>query len=191
MNLNLSTHINDIVQVFEYQDLYDVVLVGHSYGGMVIGGVAEKIPDRIRSMVFLDAYIPQDGKSGFDLIPGLRDIYEQRRLKEEGKNWLVLSYTPEEFGVTNNDDINWMKSRLCPMPLHTHDEPLSIKEIKPKRLSRTYITCTDFGDSMFHSIKSKESDGWDYFELRPGHDSMITAPEELSGLLLKIINNND
>ena len=85
MNLNLSTHINDIVQVFEYQDLYDVVLVGHSYGGMVIGGVAEKIPDRIRSMVFLDAYIPQDGKSGFDLIPGLRDIYEQRRLKEEGK----------------------------------------------------------------------------------------------------------
>ena len=191
MNLNLSTHINDIVQVFEYQDLYDVVLVGHSYGGMVIGGVAEKIPDRIRSMVFLDAYIPQDGKSGFDLIPGLRDIYEQRRLKEEGKNWLVLSYTPEEFGVTNNDDINWMKSRLCPMPFHTHAEPLSIKENKPKRLSRTYITCTDFGDSMFHSIKSKESDGWDYFELRPGHDSMITAPEELSGLLLKIINNND
>lgn len=190
-SINLSTHINDIVQVFEYQDLYDVVLVGHSYGGMVIGGVAEKIPDRIRSMVFLDAYIPQDGKSGFDLIPGLRDIYEQRRLKEEGKNWLVLSYTPEEFGVTSNDDINWMKSRLCPMPFHTHDEPLSIKEIKPKRLSRTYITCTDFGDSMFHSIKSKESAGWDYFELRRGHDSMITAPEELSRLLLKIINNND
>ena len=92
--INLSTHINDIVQVLEYQDLYDVVLVGHSYGGMVIGGVAEKIPDRIKSMIFLDAYIPQDGKSGFDLIPGLRDIYEQRRLKEEGKEWLVpLLYT--------------------------------------------------------------------------------------------------
>ncbi|MDN5847335.1 MAG: alpha/beta hydrolase [Candidatus Nitrosocosmicus sp.] len=54
--INLSTHIHDIVQVFEYQDLYDVVLVGHSYGDMVIGGVAEKIPDRIKSMIFLDAY---------------------------------------------------------------------------------------------------------------------------------------
>lgn len=190
-SINLSTHINDIVQVFEYQNLYDVVLVGHSYGGMVIGGVAEKMPDRIRSMVFLDACIPQDGKSGFDLIPGLRDIYEQRRLKEEGKNWLVFSYTPEEFGVTNNDNINWMKSRLCSMPFHTHDEALSIKEIKSKRLSKTYITCTDFGDSMFHNMKSKESEGWGYFEIRRGHDSMFTAPEELSRLLLKIINNND
>jgi len=89
--------------------------------GMVIGGVAEKILDRIKSMIFLDAYILQDGKRGFDLIPGLRDIYEQRRLKEESKDWLVLSYTPEGFGVTNDEDINWMKSRLCPMHFHTHD----------------------------------------------------------------------
>ena len=74
-----------------------------------------------KSMIFLDAYIPQDGKRGFDLIPGLRNIDEQRRLKEESKDWLVLSYTPEEFGVTNNEDINWMKSRLCPMPFHTYD----------------------------------------------------------------------
>jgi pimeloyl-ACP methyl ester carboxylesterase len=80
-----------------------VVLLGHSYGGMVIGGIAEKIPDRIKSTIFLDAYIPQDGKSGFDLIYGLKDIYEQRRSKEEGKDWLVLSSTPEEFGVTNDN----------------------------------------------------------------------------------------
>jgi thioesterase domain-containing protein len=96
-------------------------LVGHSYGGMVIGGVAEKNLIESKSMIFLDAYIPQDGKRGFDLIPGLSDIYEQRRLKEESRDWLVLSYTPEEFGVTNDEDINWMKSRLCPMPFHTHD----------------------------------------------------------------------
>jgi pimeloyl-ACP methyl ester carboxylesterase len=80
-----------------------VVLVGHRYGGMIIGGIAEKILDRIKSMIFLDAYITQDGKSGFDMIYGLRDIYEQRRSKEEGKDWLVLSSTPEEFGVTNDD----------------------------------------------------------------------------------------
>lgn len=168
-----------------------MVLVGHSYGGMVIGGVAQKIPDRIKSMIFLEAYIPQDGKSAFDVIPGLREIYEQIRLKEEGKDWLVHSYTPEEFGVTKNDDINWMKSRLCPIPFHTRDEILSIQEIKSKILSKTYITCTDFGNSMFNNMRSKETDGWGYFELRMGHDSMITAPEELTRLLLKIIGDND
>jgi hypothetical protein len=71
-----------------------VILVGHSYGGMVIGGAAEKIPDRIKRLVYLDAYIPQDGKSVFDLIPGLKEIYEKRSMKEEGKEWLVTSYEP-------------------------------------------------------------------------------------------------
>ena len=83
-----------------------------------------------------------------------------------------------------------MKSRLCPIPFHTHDEALSI-QVKSKRLSRTYITYTGFGDSMFHSIRSKETDSWGYFELRRGYDSMITAPEELSRLLLKIISDSD
>ena len=187
-SINLSTHIEDIVQVFEYQDLYEVFLIGHSYGGIVISGVAEKIPDRIKSMIFLDAYIPHNGKSAFDLIPGLRGIYDQRSLKEHGKEWLVSSYTPEEFGVTNAGDITWMKSRLCPMPFHTHDEPLSIQEIKAKQLPKAYIVCTDFGDSMVRSIGPKEVNNWNYFELRRGHDSMITAPEELSRLFLKIIN---
>lgn len=127
----------------EFQDLNDVVLIGHSYGGMVIGGVVDIIPHRIKSMLFLDAYIPQDGKSAFDLVPGLKDIYEQRSLKEKDKEWLVASYTSQEFGVTDSNDIRWMKSRLCPMPFHTHDEPLIIKNIKfkdiPRHLSHSLI----------------------------------------------------
>jgi hypothetical protein len=81
-----------------------------------------------------------------------------------------------------------MKNRLCPMPFHTHDEPLSIQEIKAKQLPKTYIACTEFGDSMVNSIGSKEASTWKYYEFRQGHDSMITAPEELSRLFLKIIN---
>jgi pimeloyl-ACP methyl ester carboxylesterase len=187
-NINLSTHIKDIIQVFEYQNLRDVILIGHSYGGMVIGGVSEKIPDKIKSMIFLDAYIPQDGKSAFDLIPGLEEIYKQRSLKKD-KQWLVQSYTPEEFGVTNPDDVAWMKSRLCPMPFHTHDEPLIIPDIKSKELLKFYITFTDFGESMFKSIGSHKATSkvWDYFELRQGHDAMITEPQKLSKILLEII----
>jgi pimeloyl-ACP methyl ester carboxylesterase len=71
-DIGLHTHILDIIQVFEFEDLDEVILVGHSYGGLVIGGVAEKIPQKIKRLVYLDGYIPQDNKSAFDLEPSLR-----------------------------------------------------------------------------------------------------------------------
>jgi pimeloyl-ACP methyl ester carboxylesterase len=100
-DIGLYTHILDIIQVLEYENLNKVMLVGHSYGGLVIGGVAQRVPERIRRLVYLDAYIPQDNKSAFDIIPGLETMYEERTLKAQGREWLVASYTPEEFGVTN------------------------------------------------------------------------------------------
>jgi pimeloyl-ACP methyl ester carboxylesterase len=154
-DINLDTHIKDIIQVFEYEDLNKVILVGHSYGGMVIGGVSEKIPHRIKHLVYLDAYIPQDGKSGFDLIPGLKEIYEKRSLKKQGKEWLVSSYEPQDWGVTNPDDIAWMKSRLGPMPWHTHDQPLKIQNPQSKELAKSYISCTDFVDFHFMAQRVK------------------------------------
>jgi hypothetical protein len=144
-------------------------------------------------LIFLDAYIPQDGKSAFDLVPGLKDIYEQRSLKEKDKKWLVSSYTPQEFGVTDQDDINWMESRLCPMPFHTHDEPLIIKNIKFREIPKTFIAFTDFGESIFkrfveeETVQGREATDWNYHELRRGHDAIITAPKELSQLLLPTI----
>jgi pimeloyl-ACP methyl ester carboxylesterase len=80
----LYTHIRDITQVLKYEDL-KIILVGHSYGGLVIGGVAETIPERIKRLVYLDGYIPEDNKSAFDLIPGLESIYKNRALTEHGK----------------------------------------------------------------------------------------------------------
>ena len=73
-DIGLDTHVLDIIQVLEYENLDEVMLVGHSYGGLVIGGVAEKVPERIRRLVYLDAYIPRDNKSAFDIIPGLEAI---------------------------------------------------------------------------------------------------------------------
>jgi pimeloyl-ACP methyl ester carboxylesterase len=187
-DIGLDTHILDIIQVLEYENLNEVMLVGHSYGGLVIGGVAEKVPERIRRLVYLDAYIPQDNKSAFDIISGLetKSIYNlsERALKEPGKEWLVASYQPEEFGVTNAHDIIWMNSRLCPMPWHTHDQPLKITNPKAERLPKSYICCSAFGNALF---KAQNSPGdWDYHELMKGHDVMITAPKELAQLLLKL-----
>ncbi len=180
-DIGLDTHILDIIQVLEYENLNEVMLVGHSYGGLVIGGVAEKVPERIRRLVYLDAYIPQDNKSAFDIIPGLGSIYKERALKEQGREWLVASYTPEEFGVTNPDDIKWMNPRLSPMPLHTHDQPLRITNPKARKIPKAYICCTEFGNIQFKAQES--SADWDYHELMKGHDVMITAPKELVQLL--------
>ena len=91
----MDTQILDIIQVLEYEDLGEVSLVGHSYGGLVIDGVAEATPERIKCLVYLDAYIPQDNKSAFDIVPGLETIYKKRALKERGREWLVASYGPE------------------------------------------------------------------------------------------------
>ena len=94
---------------------------------------------------------------------------------------VVASYTPEEFGVTNPDDIKWMNPRLSPMPWHTHDQPLRITNPKAKRLPKSYISCTQFRNAQFKAQKSPAD--WDYHELMKGHDVMITAPEELVQLL--------
>ena len=87
---------------------------------------------------------------------------------------MVASYTPEEFGVTNPDDIKWMNPRLSPMPWHTHDQPLRITNPKAKILPKSYICCTEFGNAQF---KAESPADWDYHEL------MITAPKELVRLL--------
>ena len=91
-NVSLNTHIQDVTQMFEYEDLSGVILVDHSYGGLVISGVAEKLANRIKCLVYLDGYLPENGKSAFDLIPGLKEIYEKRASNEKGKEWLVSWY---------------------------------------------------------------------------------------------------
>lgn len=187
-SIGLDTHILDIVQVLEYEDLNEVILLGHSYGGMVIGGATEKIPQRIGRLVYLDAYIPQDNKRAFDLVPGLETIYRERRLKDQGEEWLVASYKPEEFGVTDPDDVRWMSTRLTPMPWHTHDQPIRITNPRAKVLPRNYISFSEFGISQFKFQESKA--GWDYHELMRGHDAMITSPNELGELLESVNKRN-
>jgi pimeloyl-ACP methyl ester carboxylesterase len=166
-----------------------VILVGHSYGCMVIGGVAEKIPNRIRRLVYLDGYIPEDGKTAFDLLPGLEDHFKKRSLSSQGKEWLVQPLDPTAWGVTDIDDIAWIKRHLSPMPWHTHDQPIRINNPEAKKITKSYISCTEykvsFYLSQFHFMaqKAKLRLGWDYHELKSGHEAMIIVPNELVQIL--------
>ena len=174
----LSVHIQDIVNLLEFEDLHEVILVGHSYGGMVITGVAEH-SERVGKLVYLDALVPEDGQSIFSLIKGLEADFK-RSADTQG---LVPSWVPEDFGVTNPQDVAWMTPRLTPMPLLTHAERLQAPTMKARKLPRSFIHCTQFGLGAFGEKIRRE--GGTVFTLNTGHDAMITQPQALADILLR------
>jgi pimeloyl-ACP methyl ester carboxylesterase len=181
----LELHIQDILQLIEYEDLHDVALVGHSYAGFVIAGVAERMPEQLKRLIFLDAFIPHNGQSAFDLMPGMEAQWTQMAASK-GDDTAVPPMSPEDLGITNPADAAWVQSRLRPMPLLTHQQRISLTSSQAQKLPRTYILCTQFG---FHSsAREAQRLGWDYFQLETGHDAMITMPRELAQTLNKAIS---
>ena len=178
-NMGLSVHIQDIINLLEFEDLNDVVLVGHSYSGMVITGVAER-SSRISKLVYLDAIVPEHGQSVFSLMTGMEDQFK----KSADANGMVPAWKPEDFGVTDPRDVKWMKSRLTPMPILTHQEKLDAPKMKAKKLPRFFVHCTRFGLGGFAEKVRRE--GGTVFDLDTGHDAMITEPEKLSSIFDKI-----
>lgn len=185
-DIGLDTHIQDVVMMLEYEDLDDVVLVGHSYGGMVITGVSEHAAQRLSHLVYLDAFIPQDGQSFKDVAPA---TYERlnKRVQAEGEGWKVP--VPDgDFGVTDEADLSWMRTRLSAQPFKTAHQKVRLQNPEALALPRTYIYCrrpTGEAGAAQYAEQAKTA-GWQFHELYTGHDAMITVPHELADLLLKI-----
>jgi pimeloyl-ACP methyl ester carboxylesterase len=179
----LSVHIEDVVRVLECEDR-QVVLVGHSYSGLVVSGVAEAVPERLSRLVYVDAFVPEDGQSAFDLmpVPGIAEQWTSSA-REHGQGWLVPPLPPESLGVTDPADAAWVRSRLTPMPLRTHQEPIRLPADRARELPRSYVLCT--GYPLFHlTARRCERQGWPCHRLAAGHSAMLTAPEALTGALL-------
>jgi pimeloyl-ACP methyl ester carboxylesterase len=191
--VDLGTHIRDVCQVLEYEDLGGVALVGHSYAGMVLSGVAEQMPERIGRLIYLDALVPQNGQCGFDVMPGSREGAEEAA-RARGQGWFVPPPEPQVFGVEDPADVSWMKARLCPMPLAVHEQTLQITNADARKLPKGYLLCV--GYQMFspaaqrakdEAVRYAKAHEWDVRELKAPHDSMVTAPRELSGLLIDMV----
>lgn len=178
-SMGLSVHVQDIINLLEFEDLNEVILLGHSYSGMVKTGVAER-SSRVNKLVYLDAIVPEHGQSMFSLITGLEDQFN----RSADANGMVPSWKPEDFGVTDPRGIQWMKSRLTPMPILTHQEKLDAPKMKAKKLSRYSVHCIQFGLGEFAEKIRRE--GGTVFDLDAGHDAMITEPEKLSSILDRI-----
>ncbi len=173
-NVGLETHIQDIVNVIEYENLYDVILVGHSYGGMVITGVADRIPERLSRMIYVDAHLPVDGESMFDLIGAKRTKDLKNRANKWGDGWRIPPWWPD-------------KKKDVPHQLATFQDPVQLNNPRSAEIPGTYILTLNPGattDSFSKSAARGRSRGWRYHELRTGHNVQWTMPNELAELLM-------
>ena len=185
--INLTTHIREIADLLTFEDLTDVVLCGHSYGGMVIAGVADIMPERIGNLVFLDAVIPENGKSMADYVfPGeiLLQVIEAAGMFGGG----IMGVAPPDSGTFFNVNAADRErvSRLCtPQPLATILQKISLRSATPPVRNRTYIRAGNFPFPPLDQAhaQARSEPGWVVFEIDAGHDIMLDAPDELSGIL--------
>ncbi|HVM31155.1 MAG TPA: alpha/beta fold hydrolase [Candidatus Limnocylindrales bacterium] len=182
--VNLDTHITDVLMVLQFEDLSDVVLVGQSYGGAVITGAADRAPERIRRLVYVDAFVPNDGDSVIDLSPQrFVDLFRQLAA-ETGDGWQVPSpFDPGDLGPPEME--GWYAPKLVPHPLACFDQPIRLSGASDT-VPRSYIDCrpADAQSWVFERFADRaRSDGWDYHHLPVGHDAQVLAPEALVGIL--------
>ncbi len=195
-DVDLTRHIADVAELIEREDLQQVVLVGHSYGGMVITGAADRVRDRIRHLVYLDTFVPRDGDSMLSaaaiVAPIAVGVFRlQARLHGDG--WRVEPPAHEDFGVTEEPDRSWVRRSLTAQPLKTLVEPLRLNDPEiVSRFPRTHIHCTGRGrlvwvvqQVLFRRTLPPREPGWRLTQLPTGHDCMVTMPRELANLLIE------
>lgn len=184
--VDMSTHIEDVAGVLEAEELRDVVLCGHSYGGMVITGVAVRCKDRIRQLVYLDSAVVEDGESWSSAhSPQLQA--ERRRLAEASGGVSMPVPRAEVFGLRDPGDLEWVQRRLTPQPFAPYDQKLHWGGPVGNGLPKVYVDCTDPVYAGLAPVKDRlrGQPGWPVIELRTGHDAMVSAPEETARMLLE------
>lgn len=174
-DIDLNTHILDVVNTILFEDLRDIVLVGHSYGGMVITGVADSIPERIRRLVYLDAFVPDNGQS----LTTSRGPNGQLGPERSSKNGFVIPGWIKEDAPIPRD---------VPQSLKTFTTPVSWKNPKAKALPATYILTVDPGkkpeeDAFFIFSERAKARGWKTLEMTADHNPQWSRLKELTGLL--------
>jgi pimeloyl-ACP methyl ester carboxylesterase len=184
--VGLETHIQDILGVLEYEDLDEVVLLGHSYGGMVISGVAERAAGRLRRLVYLDAFVPRDGETVMDLISPELAARFREQVAMRGDGWRVPPPPPARYGVVDPDDVAWVQPRMGDHPLLSFTQPVRFRDLAALALPRTFIWCAAF-DGPFgqFAVRARTEPGWQYHDLPTSHDAMVTLPGELVEVLLR------
>ena len=183
---DLDTHIADVVNTFEFEDLHDVVLVGHSYGGAVITGAADRVIDRVRALYYVDAHVPPSGQ---DLFTGMHEARRELFLKgmnERGDGWLIPIFPAEKFGALRAEDAAWIDGHCTPHPAKTMLTMLTHGDPTAKIDNLTYIRAEKYASPQFDEFYARfGADPRWHTEMFPcGHDIMVDMPERLAESLI-------
>ena len=194
--IGLGTHVDDVVNVLTFEDLDDVILVGNSSAGVVITAVADRAPERIGQVVYLDAFVPTDGQSMRDLIPPDRRPAMELLVETEGDGWLLPrfgaaaweQFVPQAWQVTDAADLQWALPRLRPTPFGHFTEPVHLQRPDAEQPHRVYVRCRYWPNPSFdrYAATAQSSPAWGYYELATPHLPYITHPTELSAVLLDV-----
>lgn len=186
--INLSTHIADIVNLIEMEDLHNVILVGHSYAGAVIGGVADRIPERLRKLVFLDPVVVESGQSVLSAINSKLVTAELTKAAAKDGGLSIPAWPASVYGIKDTADVRWLGARLTPQPYRSFTQKLTLAHPFGNHVPMVFIACTAAVNPEFAHFgrDAKNNKRWKYFELVTGHDAMMTAPKETAALFESI-----
>jgi pimeloyl-ACP methyl ester carboxylesterase len=184
LDIDLDTHIADVGNLIKWGELNDVVLVGHSYGGMVISGVAEILQKSIASFVMLDAFYPDNGQSLIDLSNQLTREAVQGAI-DNGVT--ALPPRPAAMFHVNERDRAWV-DRLCTAhPIKTLTQKVVLSGARERIAKRAYIRAASYPNEPFDRARAKaESNGWRVYDVPCGHDVMVDMPERLAEILIEL-----
>lgn len=177
--IRLQTHINDVMAVIEAEELQGAVLVGHSYAGMVITGVADQLKDasRLERLIYLDAIVPQSGESWSSSQSAENQAVRRAAIAQHGA---LPPPSPDVFGL-RGEDADWVARRQTPHPGTVYDDPLHFDPKRIARFSCRFIDCTDPALATIapSKLRARQMPGWSVTEIATGHDPMISAPDAL------------
>ena len=184
--VDLETHIRDVLGVLEAEELENVLLLGHSYGGMVVTAAADRAPQRIARLVYLDAFVPEDGKSLMDYVVPERAAAFRAEGERTGR---ITPPPPSLWGVTDPTDVAWAARHDVPHPYASMRQPLRLANAAAlARIPKAFIYCSSPPTGSFDQFaaKTRKDPEWRFFELATGHDAMVLVPDKLAAILLEL-----
>lgn len=185
--IDIGTHITDVVRVLEYEELHEVVLVGHSLAGAMVPAVATAVPDRLAHVVSLDGFLTAPGESFKDALPDRWEAFSHLA-RAAGDPWWAPPPSDWDFGLTGRD-LQWVRTKLTPHPLRTWIDPLPIDEQRWAGLPRTFVSCAAgmSKDDVAEEEQTWLRRGWRYRPIDSVHDAMIASPELVTEALIAVV----
>ncbi len=183
--IDLNTFIRDVTALIESEELNNIVLVGHSFGGYVTSGVVDRMPERIGSVVYLDAPMGSNGVSVFgEAPPDVRKARMDASVEVNGTR-AIAPPSSTAFGLSDSKQVAWVDRRMTPMPLKPYETPLILKAQPGGNLPKRFIRCTKPAlPNIEASARYAREHDWKYAELPTGHDAMVSLPNEVAEMLL-------